>query len=164
MEQIAAESIITHFAETDDPREARGKRHLLLDILSIAILAVICDANDYQEIEGYGLAKKDWLSSFLALPHGIPSAATFRRVFAAVNPEAWQVCFTNWVRSLSLGSGSVATVATKGCQRGSVAQSHSEHFITVASVRMITLPILDTEETKSHLCCKDDFSQIIKSL
>ena len=102
MEQLTAEGIIGHFTEIEDPREARGKRHLLVDILCIAILAVICDANDYEEIEGYGLAKQEWLSGFLELPHGVPSAATFRRVFAAINPEAWQACFVNWVRSLAL--------------------------------------------------------------
>ena len=102
MEQIEATGIIEYFSEIEDPRADRGKRHLLLDIICIAILAVICDANDYEEMEAYGLAKEQWLRSFLELPHGIPSDATFRRVFAVLNPEAWQACFLNWVRSLTL--------------------------------------------------------------
>ena len=83
-----AESLIEYFSEIEDPRKDRGKRHKLLDIICIAILAVICDANDYEEIEAYGLSKEEWLSSFLELPFGIPSDATFRRVFGA-NSILW---------------------------------------------------------------------------
>lgn len=136
MKPLTAEGIISYFAAVEDPREARGKRHLLLDILCIAILAVICDANDYQEIEGYGLAKKQWLSSFLELPHGIPSAATFRGVFAAVNPEAWQGCFLNWVRSLTLADKEAEEVLAadgKTARRSRAGELGGLHTVSVWS-------------------------------
>lgn len=97
-----AESLIEYFGDIEDPRQDRGKRHKLVDIICIAILAVICDANDYEEVEAYGLSKEAWLSSFLELPHGIPSDATFRRVFGALRPEKWQSCFMQWVKSIEL--------------------------------------------------------------
>jgi hypothetical protein len=64
----------------EDPRQA-NKRHRLLDILVIAICAVIGNADDWVDIEEFGKAKKRWFRQFLSLPHGIPSQHTFRRVF-----------------------------------------------------------------------------------
>jgi len=68
----------------DDPRR-ENRRHLLLDIIVIAICAVICGANDWSAIEEFGIAKQEWLEGFLELPHGIPCDETFRRVFARLN-------------------------------------------------------------------------------
>jgi len=86
-------SILTHFASLEDPRDQRGKEHLLLDIISIAICAVICGAESWTDIEEYGRAKVEWLQTFLALPNGIPSHDTVARVFARLDPEQMQHCF-----------------------------------------------------------------------
>ncbi len=96
------EELVKHFSNIEDPRSEQGKRHLLEDIICIAIFAVICDCNDYREIEAYGESKKEWLGSFLALPFGIPSHATFRRVFGLLEPEIWQGRFKRWVQALDL--------------------------------------------------------------
>ncbi|BDI18071.1 hypothetical protein ANSO36C_57050 [Nostoc cf. commune SO-36] len=69
------------FSEIEDPRVERTRVHLLTDILIIAILSVIAGANGWEDMENYGLSKYEWLEQFLALPEGIPSADTFRRVF-----------------------------------------------------------------------------------
>ncbi|WP_293118592.1 transposase family protein, partial [Moorena sp. SIO4G3] len=69
------------FSEIEDPRVARTRVHLLTDILIIAILSVIAGAKGWEDMENYGLSKYEWLEQFLALPKGIPSADTFRRVF-----------------------------------------------------------------------------------
>ena len=66
-------SISAHFAQVVDPRVERTKRHQLLDIITIAICAVICGADGWTEVELWGQANETWLKTFLALPHGIPS-------------------------------------------------------------------------------------------
>ncbi|MBD1847724.1 transposase family protein [Cyanobacteria bacterium FACHB-63] len=65
----------------------RTKRHKLINILTIAILAVICGADSWVRMESFGQAKQSWLSRILDLPNGIPSHDTFARVFAPLNSE-----------------------------------------------------------------------------
>ena len=93
-------SLVQHFQEIKDPRVERTKKHQLTDILVIAILAVIAGAPGWEDMENYGISKKQWLEKFLALPHGIPSDDTFRRVFEFINPEELNRCFLQWVETL----------------------------------------------------------------
>jgi predicted transposase YbfD/YdcC len=96
----ASLSICKHFARLRDPRLNRRKRHLLTDILAIAICAVICGANNFPQVEAFGKRRRDWLKKFLALPNGIPSHDTFERVFQRLCPDAFQRCFLAWLRQL----------------------------------------------------------------
>ena len=111
-------SIGEHFADIVDPRVNRTKRHLLLDIIVIAICGVICGADGWVAVETFGKAKEAWLRTFLELPHGIPSHDTFGRVFARLDPEAFQRSFINWVQALSeLTEGQVIAVDGKTLRR-----------------------------------------------
>ena len=107
-----------HFAELTDPRVDRGKLHLLLDILVIALCAVICGADTWVEMAAYGRAKEEWLKQFLLLPKGIPSHDTFARVLARVKPEELQRCFLNWMQAVSdLTHGEVVALDGKTLRR-----------------------------------------------
>ena len=101
MSQTIDASILTHFASLEDPRDIRGKEHLLLDIITIALCAVISGAEGWEDMAEYGRAKQDWLATFLSLPSGIPCADTFGRVFARLDPEQMQCCFISWVKAIS---------------------------------------------------------------
>ena len=94
-------TIIDYFSEIKDPRMDRTKEHLLIDIITIAICAVICGADTWVGIETFGNAKFKWLKKFLKLPNAIPSHDTFARVFAMLEPQEFQECFLNWVQSIS---------------------------------------------------------------
>ncbi len=96
MAETPVATLLDHFSRLEDPRRD-NRRHLLLDIIVIAICAAICGANSWTEVELFGKAKKNWLADFLELPHGIPSHDTFGRLFALLNPEQFQQCFQAWV-------------------------------------------------------------------
>jgi predicted transposase YbfD/YdcC len=93
-------AITQYFADVDDPRVDRTKAHQLLDIIVIAICALICGADGWVEVEEFGRSKYPWLATFLALPHGIPSHDTFGRVFARIDPEQFQRSFLAWVQAI----------------------------------------------------------------
>jgi len=94
-------TIADHFSGLEDPRIDRSKHHKLIDIITIAICAVICGAEGWTDIETYSLTKYEWLKQFLELPNGIPSHDTFSRVFARLNPQQFQQCFFNWIKAIN---------------------------------------------------------------
>ena len=96
-----SKSLIEHVRLLPDPRVTGRCNHLLVDIIVIAITAILCGADDWNSIEGFGKAKEEWFRRFLQLPAGIPSHDTFRRVFARISPSAFQECFIDWVRDVA---------------------------------------------------------------
>jgi predicted transposase YbfD/YdcC len=111
-------SISEHFGQVVDPRVERTKRHHLLDIITIAICAVVCGADDWVEVEQFGNDKLDWFRTFLKLPHGIPSHDTFGDVFARINPAEFERSFLSWVHTIvRLLPGEVIAVDGKQLRR-----------------------------------------------
>ena len=91
-------SILDYFAELPDPRrDNENNRHQLIDNIAISILATICGAEHFTEMEDYGRANQDFLLTFLELPNGIPSHDTFGRVFARLDPHEFKKCFVAWL-------------------------------------------------------------------
>jgi predicted transposase YbfD/YdcC len=114
----ADRSITHHFASLTDPRVDRTKEHKLLDILAIAICAIICGADSWTDIALFGQRKQEWLRTFLELPHGIPSHDTFGRVFAALDPTHFETCFLHWIQAISdLLPGQVVAIDGKQLRR-----------------------------------------------
>jgi predicted transposase YbfD/YdcC len=97
MPQKPLEAIEEHFSKVTDPRKDRTKDHKLIDIVAIAICAVICGAEGWVDIELYGKSKEVWLRSFLELPNGIPSHDTFGGVFSLIDAQQFQLAFYEWV-------------------------------------------------------------------
>ena len=96
-----ASSIHRHFGSLPDPRVERGRSHLLLDVVTIAILAVIGGAKGWDDMEVYARSHEATLREFLELPGGPPSDDTFRRVFIRLNAKAFRNCFIAWMRALA---------------------------------------------------------------
>ncbi len=118
MVQDPTGSLVEHFSDLEDPRIDRTKRHGLIDILVIAICAIICGADSWVAVELFGKAKIGWLRTFLELPNGIPSHDTFGRVFARLDPEQFQQRFLDWVRAVeALTVGQVIAVDGKTLRR-----------------------------------------------
>ncbi len=94
------QTLITHFMTLEDLR-CQGKiAHTRVDILVIAVCAIIAEAETFDDIALYGRCKQEWLKGFLDLPHGIPSHDTFRRVLMLIDPDAFERCFLAWVQEV----------------------------------------------------------------
>lgn len=94
-------SIERYFGDVPDPRVARTRRHRLLDLLTIAVCAVVCGANDWVAVATFGQEKAAWLRTFLDLPNGLPSHDTFSRVFARLDPVAFERSFGAWSQAMA---------------------------------------------------------------
>jgi predicted transposase YbfD/YdcC len=114
-----------YFAPIKDPRVRGRTRHRLIDILVIAICAVIADCDDWQSIVLFAKQRETWFKRFLSLPNGIPSHDTFERVFTKIHARAFQDCCLQWLKDVS-GLMGVKHMAIDGkTLRGSKRRTHS---------------------------------------
>ena len=118
MKEATNLSIIRHFKDLSDPRILKKTDHELIDIVVIAICAVICGADKWTQVEAFGRARYDWLKSFLGLRNGIPSHDTFGRLFAIISPVKFQDCFKAWIEEVfTTTSGEIIAVDGKTLRR-----------------------------------------------
>jgi len=93
-------ALVECFEGLPDPRMDRTRRHKLVDILATGLVTIVCGGESFTDMESFGLAREDWLKTFLELPNGIPSHDTFNRVFSAIDPHAFLDCFAQWVQGI----------------------------------------------------------------
>jgi predicted transposase YbfD/YdcC len=96
--------LLKNIQQLQDPR-TRWTQHSLTDIVTIAIMAVLSGADDWNAIESYGEAKKDWLSGFLSLLNGIPSHDTFNDVISRLEPSIFAECCLGWMKEAAANIG-----------------------------------------------------------
>ena len=148
-------NVLHHCASLKDPRIERTKRQDLLEIIVIAICGILCGADSWVEIAEFGQAKQAWLKQFLRLPNGIPSHDTFGRVFALLDPQAFQQCFLTWIRSLSQRTqGEVVAIDGKTLRRSfDRAAGHAAlHLISAwACQNRLVLGQLKTDEHSNEI-------------
>lgn len=90
------------FHSLPDPRQGNATKHLFLEIIFMALCATLAGADNFEEIGRWAECNQTWLEQYLTLPNGIPSPDTFRRIFAALSPDAFGECFLTWTKSLVL--------------------------------------------------------------
>ena len=155
MAQPPKTTILDHFAELDDPRVERTRRHKLVDILAIAICATICGADSWVHIELFGRSKLAWFQSFLELPHGIPSHDTFGDVFARLDPVQLQNCFIAWTQAIAeLLPGEVVAIDGKTARRSydRAGKKGAIHMVSAwATQQSLTLGQVKTAEKSNEI-------------
>ena len=155
MAQPPKATVLDHFAELDDPRVERTRRHKLVDILAIAICATICGADSWVHIELFGKSKLTWFQTFLELPHGIPSHDTFGAVFARLDPVQLQNCFMSWTQAISeLLPGEVVAIDGKTARRSydRAGKKGAIHMVSAwATQQSLTLGQVKTDEKSNEI-------------
>lgn len=152
--QIQA-NLSSYFTDIKDPRVKRTKKHLLKDILVIAILAIIAGAKGWEDIENYGQAKQQWLSEFLELPHGIPSDDTFRRVFERIEPLALCDCLTQWMQQLIPSLEQKIVPIDGKCLRGSYDREQG-----IKALHLVTAWVAEQNLTLGQIKVEDHSNEI----
>jgi hypothetical protein len=130
-----SDSFLKHFENLEDPRikNNHNKRHSLTDILVLAILAIICGAESWVEIEEFCDAKEDWFKTFLELPNGIPSHDTFGAFFSRLSPTVFQESFLSWISALAeISDGEIIAIDGKTL-RGSYDNARNRKAIHMIS-------------------------------
>jgi hypothetical protein len=111
-------SLVGHFESLEDSRCPIKRRHILHEMIVIAIAAILCGADGWVAIAQFGRSKRTWFEGFLKLPHGIPSHDTFGRVFGLLEPAAFEACFRAWVASIrALLPGEIIAIDGKTLRR-----------------------------------------------
>jgi predicted transposase YbfD/YdcC len=148
-------SIRQHFTDLRDPRRQHGQRHRLLDVIVIALCAVIAGSDTWQEVETFAQRRRDWLARFLGLDNGVPSHDTFERVFDRLDPLALQRCLLSWLTALceGLGIGHVAIDGKTARHSGSPARGiKALHLVSAwATEHSLTLGQIATEEKSNEI-------------
>ena len=154
---VSLDSIVKHFESLPDPRHTRNRRHLLVDVITIAVCGVIVGCSGPTSIERWAKAKADWLEELLSLQNGIPSRDCIRRVLSALKPEAFQTCFQSWIVSLVSEDENIRpTIAIDG---KSMRRSHDRrrglgplHLVSAwASEHGLSLGQVATEEKSNEI-------------
>jgi predicted transposase YbfD/YdcC len=118
MNERPTASIVEHFGDLEDPRVEYLVEHKLIDIITIALCAVIAGADNWTEVVQYGQEKQSWFERFLELPAGIASHDTFGRVFGLLDPDQLQRSFLNWVQAVyQVTEGQVVPIDGKKLRR-----------------------------------------------
>lgn len=123
----------SHFAELEDPRGSQGVEHPFLSIVMLAILAVIGGATGWEDIETYAESHEVWLSTLFSLPHGVPHADTYRRLFERMAPDALERCFLSWVKQIVEASGAQVIPIDGKTIKGSYDRNHKQSALHVVS-------------------------------
>src|SRR3954468_16137396 len=94
---VNVEAIGSYFESLSDPRHSRNRKHLLIDIVVIAVCGMVCGCDGPTAIHRWASNRREWLEQFLELPNGIPSRDCIRRLIMALKPAAFQKCFQEWI-------------------------------------------------------------------
>lgn len=123
-------SLIDCFSEMKDPRIDRRRRHSLIDIIVIAVLAVIANADTWKDIQIWGVTHQEWLRTLLKLPNGIPSRDTFRRTISRIDPHQFQQAFLRWLGSGKKGIKGVIAIDGKTLRRSGRGDQQPLHIVS----------------------------------
>ena len=143
------------FGELHDPRVQGRCDHLLIDILAIALLAVMCGAEDWPDMEVFGRRRHAWLKGFLQLPKGIPSHDTFRRVFGLLDRKQFAACLFSWTQALHEATGGKLIAID-----GKTARRSFRKKSGLAALHLVTAWSAENSLTLGQVACEEKSNEI----
>jgi predicted transposase YbfD/YdcC len=166
MKKRVSVNIVDHFRDIEDPRIDRHKRHMIWDIIVLTICAVVCGCETWEDIEIYGKEKHQWLKKFLALPNGIPSHDTIRRLFIRLHPDHLHQCFLSWVNAIRTHiDGEVVSIDGKTARRTHDRTNGKSalHMVSAwASENRMVLGQVKTDEKSNEITAIPELLQLLE--
>jgi predicted transposase YbfD/YdcC len=155
-------SIGDFFSGLTEPRDS-NKRHKLIDIITIALCAVICGADTWEEIEEFGHTKGEWFGRFLELPHGIPAHDTFARVFASMDPKEFQQAFLRWVEAVQAVTKQIVAIDGKTLRRSHDKDKSPLHLVSAwACENKMVLGQVKTREKSNEITAIPELLRVLE--
>jgi predicted transposase YbfD/YdcC len=187
---VNVEAIGSYFQSLSDPRHTRNRKHLLIDVVVIAVCGMVCGCDGPTAIHRWASNRHEWLGQFLALPNGVPSRDCIRRLLMALSPEAFQKCFQDWIaRAIQTDEGGPARLVAidgKTCRRshdqaqglgplhlvsawaseegialGQVAAAEKSNEITAIPLLLKQIELADTLVTIDAMGCQKEIARAI---
>src|SRR5215207_1986397 len=154
--EAETQSLLDYFADLPNPRrDNKNREHKLIDILAISILATICGAECFTEMETFGKSKEEILKTFLELPAGIPTHDTFARVFARLDTKEFERRFMGWVETIRTATtGEVIAIDGKTARRSHDRSKDKEaiHLVSAWATRnRLTLGQVKVDEKSNEM-------------
>jgi predicted transposase YbfD/YdcC len=143
------------FEELEDPRVQGRCEHKLLDIIAITLLASMCGADDWPEVEVFGRKRQEWLSTFLELPNGIPSHDTFARVFGLLDRQKFAACLFLWTQALHEATGGKILAID-----GKTARSSCAKKAGLGALHLVTAWATESGLTLGQVACAEKSNEI----
>jgi predicted transposase YbfD/YdcC len=161
MEAGMGNSIRDCFSGLTEPRDS-NKRHQLIDIITVVLCAVICNADTWEEIEEFGHAKYEWFKTFLELPHGVPSPDTFARVFASLEPMEFREAFLRWVEAIKTAVKGHIAIDGKTVRHSYGNETSPIHMVSAwASENRMVLGQVKTDEKSNEITAIPELLQVL---
>ena len=142
-----------YFITIYDPRQDEKVKHKLIDVIFIVVCAMICNCNDWREIEIWAEERQDWLSKYLELPNGIPSQYTYQRVFDVIDPKQFGRCFTQWMKDVTeVSKGTVVAIDGKTARGTAEKDKKAIHIVNAwCSSNKMILGQVKTDEKSNEI-------------
>ena len=136
-----AADLIEHFSSLEDPRIERNKAHALIDIIVLAVCAVVSGADGWESIEQFGKEKLAWLRRYVPLINGVPSHDCISYVLSRISPKQFRECFMNWTQSVTHATGGELIAIDVKTAKGSRDRKHNRNPLHMAKAGPATRTI-----------------------
>ena len=162
MSKPPRQTLLDHLSAVPDPRMERTQRHEFMDILAIALCAVIGGADHWTDVVEFGQARQQWFAGFLKLSNGIPSHDTFARVFRLINTEALEQTCHQWLRSLAGRVQGVVAIDGKSVRGARDGKKHPLHIVSAwACQNSVLLGQVRTAEKSNEITAIPELLQLL---
>jgi len=160
-QRVRLEESIGYFDDLEDPRDTVNRKHPLVSVVIIAMMAILGGAGGPTAIAKWAALKAEFLTRVLPLPNGIPRKDVFRRVLGLLHPAAFQACFATWLQALrAKAAGATATDQPVFAVDGKTARRSHDRSNGLGALHCVSVWASDFGLSLGQVACDDKSNEI----